>query len=561
MKNFFIRLNNDYFHIDRPFLLLCFRFCLYILLFVIAYYAIVNVISFSIIFLCSIVKLYYLYIILLLINVAVIFVKDDFYIKMLILFLNFLAFFILFVINYKYMYFDVYHNIKLIVEHFNFYIFTLDVTYDSISLLLIDLTFILGFVSYVFCFSEKNYKVMSVLITLVLFFLVLAFSTFNLLVFYIAFESILIPMFLMIGIFGSRERKLTAAFRLFFYTLFGSFFFLGFLIYIYYVWGTFDLIILKYLVLYQPLFVQKVCWFCMFIALAIKIPIYPFHTWLPEAHAEAPTVGSILLAGILLKLGPYGFLRFANVLFPMGFLYFKPLIYLLCLLSIYYTAIIAIRQLDIKKIVAYSSISHMAFTILGLWSLTLEGITGCILLLLAHGFVSGALFMLVGYIYQRYKTRIILYYGGLAQINPLMAFLFFFALLGNISFPITLNFISEILIMLSLLHLNLYVLILVVFSGVFILSYNLYLFNRLFFGLFSKFYVYYTPDLLNKEVMMLIILLFPVFLFGITSVPLTHFTENAVMSYLYDVSLLPIDELLKQQNHDVLYPHVGFVNK
>lgn len=554
LLNFFTRINQEYFHYDLPFFIICFRYGFYVLFSVIAFYAIINVISVIIIFSCSIVKLYYLYIILFLMNVIVVFLKDDFYIKMLILFLNFIALFILLVINYKYMYFDVYYNIKLIVEHFNFYIFTLDVTYDSISLLLIDLTFILGFVSYVFCFSEKKYKVMSFLITLVLFFLVLAFSTFNLLVFYIAFESILIPMFLMIGIFGSRERKLTAAFRLFFYTLFGSFFFLGFLLYIYYVWGTFDVIILKHLVVHQPLFVQKLCWFCMFIALAIKIPIYPFHTWLPEAHAEAPTVGSILLAGILLKLGPYGFLRFANVLFPYGYLYFKPLIYLLCLLSIYYTAIIAIRQLDIKKIVAYSSISHMAFTILGLWSLTLEGVTGCVLLLLGHGFVSGALFMLVGYIYQRYKTRIILYYGGLAQINPLIAFLFFFALLGNISFPITLNFISELLILISLVNLNLYVLFLVVFSGVFILAYNLYLFNRLFFGLFSKYYIYYTPDLLNKEVMMLIILLFPVFLFGITSVPLTHYTEQAIISYIFDVSLLPLDELIKQQNHIVLYP-------
>jgi proton-translocating NADH-quinone oxidoreductase chain M len=350
--------------------------------------------------------------------------------------------------------------------------------------------------------------------------------------FYIFFEIILIPMLLIIGIWGSRERKLTAAIRFFLYTLFGSIFFLIVITYFYYFFGTTDI---YHLLIYLPLSDNISCyfWLMTFFTFAVKIPIYPFHTWLPEAHAEAPTIGSILLAGILLKLGPYGLIRFSNFLFLYGLLFFKILIFLLSIFSIYYTSITAIRQLDIKKIIAYSSIGHMAFILLGISINNIESFSGAVTLLIAHGFVSGGLFLLIGCIYERYKTRIILYYNGIIQINPLLGFYFFLLLLGNIAFPGTLNFIAEILILIGLFEINIYLFLLVLFSSLFILSYNLFLFSKIFFFFENLKFSIYTIDLTIKEEIAVWIFLVPIFFWGLFSSSLISFFYTTIIDIYF----------------------------
>ena len=237
--------------------------------------------------------------------------------------------------------------------------------------------------------------------------------------FYIFFEAILIPMFILVGIWGSRERKIRAVYLLFFYTLFGSLLMLVGLLYMYTVAGTLNL---EYLLAYK-FTMEEQCWLWLafFLSFASKIPMFPFHVWLPEAHVEAPTVGSVLLAGILLKLGVYGFLRFSLSLFPDASLYFSPLVYLLSVLGIIYASLSAIRQTDLKRIIAYSSVAHMNLVTLGIFSFNIIGIEGSILQSISHGFVAGAMFLLIGIVYDRYHSRLLYYYGGLVHMMPVYA--------------------------------------------------------------------------------------------------------------------------------------------
>lgn len=452
-----------------------------------------------------------------------------------------LAIFLLFVsmfVNINYMYYNFFYdglffNEKIMVINLLLFKMELVFLYDGFSLVLIFLTLILYLVSLLSIWNvDNNFKLLNILLLSVIYLVILSFVTFDLFFFYVFFEFILVPMFLIIGLWGSRDRKLTAGIRFLFYTVICSVFFFALLLYLYYTYGTtnlYKLLMISEFTLDQ----QKMFWFFMFLAFAVKVPLYPLHTWLPEAHAEAPTVGSILLAGILLKLGPYGLLRFSNVLFPYGFFFFRPLIYLLCFMGVYYTAITAIRQIDLKKIIAYSSIGHMAVILFGICSNTVEGLLGSIILLIAHGFVSGGLFLCVGFIYDRYKTRVIYYYGGLAKLNPKMAVIMFLFLLGNIAFPITLNFVAELFILISLMDLNSYLLVSVALSSVFVLSYNLFMFSRVFYGNEQSEFIFYNDDLTIREIMAAVIFLFPVFFWGLFSSSLTSFFYDFVTYYLF----------------------------
>lgn len=218
---------------------------------------------------------------------------------------------------------------------------------------------------------------------------------------------------------------------------------------------------------------QFILWVLFFFGFAIKVPMFPIHIWLPEAHVEAPTAGSVLLAGVLLKLGTYGVLRFLIPLFPVASLYFSPLVFLFSLLGVCYASLSTLAQVDLKKIVAYSSVAHMSFVVLGLFGLNINAVSGSIFLMLSHGFVSGGLFFLVGFVYERYKTRLLPYYGGLVLLMPIFSFFFLAFSLSNMALPGTSSFIGEFLIMLGVLPINSLAVVLGSFGMVFSAAYSL----------------------------------------------------------------------------------------
>jgi len=294
---------------------------------------------------------------------------------------------------------------------------------DGVSLLFIILsTFLI-----VICVLSANtiqyrQKLFFILLFLTEFALVNVFAVTEILSFYIFFESVLIPMFLIIGIYGSRQEKISAAYHFFLYTLIGSLFMLLSILLIFQYLGTTNINLIKAYEIAPK--IELLFWLSFFASFAIKIPMFPFHLWLPKAHLEAPTAGSILLAGILLKLGSYGFLRFSLFLFPTATEICRPFIIILALLGIIYSSFTILRQIDMKRIVAYSSVSHMSFVILGCFAGTSISLNGGFLLMIAHGLVSGGLFLAVGYLYDRYKSRNLLYYRGLVDIMPLYTLYF-----------------------------------------------------------------------------------------------------------------------------------------
>lgn len=310
--------------------------------------------------------------------------------------------------------------------------------------------------------------------------LIFVFCSTHLLIFYLLFESALIPLFILVVIWGSRERKIFASLQLVIYTLFGSLFVLNAIIYYLLKCGSADINIINSLFLGPE--VEFIIWSLFFFGFCIKVPMMPFHLWLPEAHVEAPTAGSVLLAGVVLKLGSYGFVRFLIYLWPFVSLYFGPLVFFLATLSVIFGSLISLRQIDIKKIIAYSSVVHMNFSLLGLFSFSMPGLLGGLIATLSHGFISSGLFLSVGVLYERYHSRLLKYYGGIVQMMPVFSVYFFFLTLGNISFPFTLNFLGEFLIILGLFYKNLMLVVLNVFSLVLTTIYAFWLMNRLLFG-------------------------------------------------------------------------------
>lgn len=343
-------------------------------------------------------------------------------------------------------------------------------------------------------FSLKEYFLCFLALDLLL---ILVFSVSDVLLFYIFFESILIPMFLIIGIWGSRERKIRAVYLFFFYTLIGSLFMLLAIIYIYSVTGTTNYeAILRHNFSIEE---QKWLWLAFFFSLASKIPLFPFHVWLPEAHVEAPTAGSVLLAGILLKLGSYGFLRFSLPFFPDASIYFAPFVFTLSILGIIFTSLTAMRQTDFKRIIAYSSVAHMNLVLMGIFCFYLPGLEGSILQSLSHGFVASALFFLIGVLYDRYHSRLIVYYGGLAHVMPVYTIIFLFFTMANIALPGTSSFVGEFLMLSGIYKFNIIAAILGATGMVLGGGYALWLYNRVAYGNLKSDYTLIFVDITMRE--------------------------------------------------------------
>lgn len=343
--------------------------------------------------------------------------------------------------------------------------------------------------------------------------LVLVFSVLDLVLFYIFLESILIPMMIIIGVWGSRSRKIGAAYQFFLYTLLGSVFFLIGILSLYLDTGTTDINIL--LTTHFSFHRQTLLWLSFFASFAVKVPMIPVHTWLPEAHVEAPTAGSVILAGVLLKLGGYGFLRFSLPMFPEASIYFTPLVYVLSVVAIIYISLTTLRMIDLKKIIAYSSVAHMAFVTLGIFTLNLQAIEGSILLMLSHGVVSSALFMCVGVLYDRHKTRVIKYYGGLVQVMPLFMTIFLIFTLANLSLPTTGGFIGEFSVITGLFQTSKLMAALASIGMVLGAAYSIWLWNRVACGNLKVRYIKAFTDINKRELLMFLPLIFVTFLLGI----------------------------------------------
>ena len=309
------------------------------------------------------------------------------------------------------------------------------------------------------------------------------FCALDLILFYIFFEALLIPMFLIIGIWGG-PRRVYAAFKFFLYTLGGSVLFLIAIIVMANVVGTFDIRTLLYSKI--PETIQLWLWPAFFASFAIKTPMWPFHTWLPDAHVEAPTAGSVILAGVLLKVGGYGFIRFSIPMLPYASEYYSLLVYVLSIIAIIYASLVALMQSDMKKLIAYASVAHMGFVTIGLFTFKQEGIDGAMTQMLSHGIVSAALFICVGVLYDRKHSRLISDYGGLVERMPKYALVFMIFLLASIGLPGTSGFIGEFLILISAYQVNVF---LALGAGLGIIlgaCYMLWLYKRVIFGSLNK---------------------------------------------------------------------------
>jgi|TARA_B110001452_G_scaffold254927_1_gene246902 proton-translocating NADH-quinone oxidoreductase chain M len=343
--------------------------------------------------------------------------------------------------------------------------------------------------------------------------LICVFTVLDVLFFYIFFEAVLIPMFLIVGIWGSRERKIRAAYQFFVYTLIGSVLMLLAILYIYQETGTTDVQVLS--TLSFDFNTQIILWLAFFASLAVKVPMVPSHIWLPEAHSEAPTAGSVILAGVLLKMGGYGFLRFSIPMFPDASIYFTPLVYTLSCIAVIYTSLTTLRQVDMKRIIAYSSVAHMGFVTIGMFTLNVQGIEGSMLLMLSHGVVSSALFLCVGVVYDRHKTRIIKYYSGLTVKMPLFSIVFLFFILANMGFPGTSSFVSEFLVLAGAFKSNVFVTVLAATGVIWGAGYSIWLYNRVAFGNIRTSHIENFHDLDRREFMVFVPCIFLVLLMGV----------------------------------------------
>ena len=338
------------------------------------------------------------------------------------------------------------------------------------------------------------------------------FEALDLVLFYLFFEGGLIPMFLIIGVWGGK-RRIYASFKFFLYTLLGSVLMLIAVMAMWKTAGTTDIVELLHYRFAPSL--QTWLWLAFFASFAVKMPMWPVHTWLPDAHVEAPTAGSVILAGILLKMGGYGFIRFSLPMFPDASQYFAPLVYALSIIAIIYTSLVAMMQEDMKKLIAYSSVAHMGFVTMGLFSMTAQGIEGAMFQMVSHGLVSGALFLCVGVVYDQTHTREIAAYGGLVHKMPLYAAAFMVFTLANVGLPGTSGFIGEFLTLLGTFRVNNWVAFFAAFGLILSACYALWLYRKIIFGQLTKASLANMADLSPRQVWIMAPLVALVIYYGV----------------------------------------------
>ena len=414
---------------------------------------------------------------------------------------------------------------------------------DGISILFIVLTTFITLICIISVNNSIQNRLKDFLLAILIMesFMIGVFCSLDLVVFYLFFEAGLIPMFLIIGIWGG-ERRVYSAFKFFLYTLLGSVLMLVAIISIYWISGTTD--VEKLYEIGVDVKYQNLLWLAFFSSFAVKTPMWPFHTWLPDAHVEAPTAGSVLLAAILLKMAGYGFIRFSLGLFPVASEYFVPLIYFLSLVAIIYASLVALMQEDMKKLIAYSSVAHMGFVTLGIFTMTQQGLEGSIFQMVSHGLISASLFLSVGVIYDRKHTRLINDYRGLVKPMPKYAIVLMIFTLGSLGLPGTSGFVGEFLILIGAFKKNILVAAIASLGVILGAAYMLWLYKRVIFGEIKD-NLKDILDLKKTEMLILISLAIPILFFGFYPEPLINSIEVSVENLIanYKINLASIENL------------------
>jgi NADH-quinone oxidoreductase subunit M len=359
------------------------------------------------------------------------------------------------------------------------------------------------------------------------------FSALDLFLFYVFFEGGLIPMFLIIGVWGG-PRRVYASFKFFLYTLLGSVLMLLAIMAMYWSAGTTDIVTLLKFKFSHSL--QVWAWLAFFASLAVKMPMWPVHTWLPDAHVEAPTAGSVVLAAILLKMGGYGFLRFSLPMFPEASVLFAPLVFTLSVVAIIYTSLVAMMQEDVKKLIAYSSVAHMGFVTMGIFAMTQQGVAGSMYQMISHGIVSGALFLCVGVVYDRLHTREIAAYGGLVNRMPLFAVVFLIFTLANVGLPGTSGFVGEFMTLIGTFKVNTWVGSLATIGVILSACYALWLYRKMVFGALTKPSLMSMRDLTPREILIFVPLVVLTILFGVYPKPVLDMSAASVSALVDNVN-------------------------
>ena len=411
---------------------------------------------------------------------------------------------------------------------------------DGISILFILLTALIIPICILSVISSIKSRLKEFLITLLVLetLMIGVFCSLDLVIFYLFFEGGLIPMFLIIGIWGG-PRRVYSAFKFFLFTLLGSVLMLIAIISIFWITGTTDFIELYQLKL--PIKYQYILWLAFFSSFAVKMPMWPVHTWLPDAHVEAPTAGSVVLAAIFLKMAGYGFIRFSLGLFPIASNYFTPLIFSLSVIAILYTSLVALMQDDMKKLIAYSSVAHMGFVTIGIFTITHQGLEGSIYQMISHGLISSALFLCVGVVYDRVHSRLISSYGGLVDVIPKYSVFFMIFTLGALGLPGTSGFVGEFLILVGVFKINSLVAVLASFGVILAAAYMLWLYKRVIFGKIKNKELNKINDLNKIELFILLLLSILIIFFGFYPEPIFNTIKisisNLIENYNYNLTL------------------------